>query len=127
MMYPIQSTKPEIAEHEMLAVAAAFEGMHHWEHERRLAGNPMRRDAAGSSLAAAVTDEINSILPDVNDGLCYPKLVEEVVGNTTAQALNLYDRQYGDDEWYDPGRVEPHETMKEEWHSPLKTRKRLEI
>lgn len=35
MMYPIQSTKPEIAEHEMLAVAAAFEGMHHWEHERR--------------------------------------------------------------------------------------------
>ena len=41
------------------------------------------------------------------------------LGDTVTQAcrqvVNLYDRQYGESSWYEPGRVAAHESMRGVW------------
>lgn len=86
--------------------------MHHWEHEARQCGTRVSRDDARSLLKTLVANDTNTLLSTIEE-----EIIDrgEILNNATEQAMHLYDRQYGDAEWYDPGQMEAHETMKGQW------------
>lgn len=95
-----------------LATAAAFEGMHHWEHLSRQSGDRIPRDDARSSLVDIVARDTVRLLENTASEMMDRY---DMISNAAERALDLYDQQYGGNDWYDPGQMEAHETMKGEW------------
>ncbi|KAK0752201.1 hypothetical protein B0T18DRAFT_85975 [Schizothecium vesticola] len=102
----------------LLSVAAAFEGMHRWEHDRRREGDRIPSDDAKSSLSARVASEAENLLaksPNTLLGLDTPEVRQDTINYATGQAMHLYNLHYGDGEWYDPNEVPAHVTMMGGW------------
>lgn len=88
--------------------------MHHWEHENRQGSvERIPRDDARSSLATVVGRDTERLLEKTSSGINMD--VQSMKANATQHAMHMYDQQYGGAEWYDPGQVAAHETMRAEW------------
>lgn len=92
--------------------------MHHWEHENRQGSvERIPRDDARSSLLTVVARDTEKLLDKT-------AMVDrsDVMDNAARCAMQLYDQQYGEREWYDPGQMAAHETMTGEWKEDALTR-----
>lgn len=95
--------------HELIGGAAAFEAMHIWENERRREGKPVSHAFAREALAALAGAEADKLFE--TRGLDFIDR-EEAKHHARRQAEDLYDRQYGGREMYDPREFEAHESMR---------------
>lgn len=92
--------------------------MHHWEHKRRQGClEPIPRDYARNSLLNVVTRDTEKLLDKT-------EIVDrsDVLDSAARYAMQLYDRQYGKYELYDPLAMAAHETMRGEWKEDAMSR-----
>lgn len=113
----LRNNKHGNLKYETLSVAAAFEGLHHWEHDQRLKGERVECEAARPSLADVAEREadrlLNAVIPigDVD-----PDARQRCTSLAAQEAIYLFDKHYGmEEEWYDPKQMNPHEPMAEQW------------
>ncbi|KAJ4417824.1 hypothetical protein N0V85_001686 [Neurospora sp. IMI 360204] len=102
------NTNPKFS-HELLGGAAAFEAMHMWEKEQRREGRPVSHGVAKEALAALAGAEVDKVIE--RKGLERHVNREEARRHAEENARELYDRQYGEREMYNP-EVEIHESMR---------------
>ncbi|KAK5662963.1 hypothetical protein OQA88_6375 [Cercophora sp. LCS_1] len=96
--------------HEVVGGAAAFEAMHLWESKQRKEGKEVSHGFAKEALAALAGAEADRLFE--TKGLDFVDR-EKAKHHARRQAEELYDRQYGDRDNYNPREVEVHETMRE--------------
>lgn len=85
--------------HELIGGAAAFEAMHLWESKQRREGKEVSHGFAKEALAALAGAEADKLFE--TKGLDFLDR-EKTKRHAKRQAEELYDRQYGDKECYDP-------------------------
>lgn len=95
-----------------LAIAAAFETLHRWEHDRRRERRSMSHDRAKVSLEAAVVSEAESLFVAAEG---HPRNRLRMLRSAKLQVIDLYDYQYSEYRFYDPTTQNPHYTMAKEW------------
>lgn len=100
-----------------LSVAAAFEAMHHWEHDRRLKGEPIKFELAKSQLADVVKSEARRLITAKPWEIDDLGVVRDLADYAFHEASYLYDKHYGMDDWNDPEKVNAHVTMAGVWPS----------
>lgn len=75
----------------VLAVAAAFEGFHHWEHDQRLIGECIDSQSARQSLKDVVTREVERLVNAADPKVeVDPVHLEELVNQATEEAFYLF-------------------------------------
>lgn len=95
-----------------LAIAAAFETLHRWEHDRRRERRSMSHDRAKVSLEAAVVSEAESLFVAAEG---HPRNRLRMLRSAKLQVIDLYDYQYSEYRFYDPTTQNPRYTMAKEW------------
>lgn len=91
--------------------------MHHWEHKNRQGSGghtPPPKDARLFPGHVVVCDA-GRLLVNVRGRSCPNYFYCVVKCDALGHAMELYDRQYGDEEGYDPGQRDAYEGMRGEW------------
>ncbi|KAH7368732.1 hypothetical protein B0T11DRAFT_326883 [Plectosphaerella cucumerina] len=91
--------------HEVVAGGAAFEAMKLFEDRQRRSGEPVKHQFAKELLMGFAGAEVDRLVE--TKGMDY---LDQRRARDQAQerAAELYDRQYGDMEQYDPNQRDPH-------------------
>ncbi|KAK3500117.1 uncharacterized protein B0T23DRAFT_35467 [Neurospora hispaniola] len=97
--YSERDEEPKLS-HELLGGAVAFEAMHMWEKEQRREGKPVNHGVAKEALAALAGAEVDKMIE--RRGLEGKVDREEAKRHAREKAHDLYDRQYGERDMYDP-------------------------
>lgn len=95
-----------------LSIAAAFEVLHRWEHNRRREGQLLNHDTAKVWLEASVAIEAESLFVAAEG---HPRERLRMLRSAKLQVIDLYDYQYSEYRCYDPNSQNPHWTMAKEW------------
>lgn len=95
-----------------LSIAAAFEVLHRWEHNRRREGQLLNHDTAKVWLEASVAIEAESLFVAAEG---HPRERLRMLRFAKLQVIDLYDYQYSEYRCYDPNTQNPHWTMAKEW------------
>ncbi|KAK4169073.1 hypothetical protein QBC43DRAFT_308645 [Cladorrhinum sp. PSN259] len=87
--------------HEVIGGAAAFEAMHLWEKEQRREGKPVDHAFAKEALAAMAGAETDRLFEKRGSLKGFADR-EEAKRHARRQAEDMYERQYGGLDGYDP-------------------------
>lgn len=98
-----------------LSIAAAFETLHRWEHNRRREGQLLNHDSAKVWLEASVVHEAKSLFVAAEG---HPRERLRMLRFAKLQVIDLYEYQYSEYRCYDPNTQNPHWTMAKEWREP---------
>ncbi|KAF2483690.1 hypothetical protein BDY17DRAFT_310649 [Neohortaea acidophila] len=100
--------------HEVLAGGASFIAMREWEEHQRKEGKQVDHSFAKEMIAGFAGAEVDRLAE--TKGADFVDR-EEARRQARDNAHQLYDQQYGQDQYYDPNQRQPHERIQESFES----------